>query len=325
MANRIYRVAPAETPKAFRARLLDFVEQPLVTLPLGIIGGIMGTLFYAPILFLCGICILFGFHRAGVVKGRKFAVQIPSYLLLGVLSMSVLYGIHLVIQRGLRNANISIAELVTRKLDEWWKLRPSETHATNDSATAQPTVGGAKKSDDVKRPSALPLPSSYIQTFDAGTCESSQKPHTDQGYGLFSGLEVVLRQCEYTSDGQRAVIRFPSLNWSAVHVAGLVPKTSKGKLMELSLGWLVEWSDVDAMNHSIEWDIYSSCEDGELRLLSKASLNILQPPSVVENTAIGSLPSCKAGERYVIRIARDGHADQTQSIASLLRAQVDFR
>lgn len=324
MANRIYRVVPAETPKTFWAKLLDFIEHPLAVGALFAVGGLVGTLLSTPFLTLCAVSVVLAFHRVKVVAGQPLFIQVASYLLL----ISILSWGGYLLYDGLSLKLDAVQTEFAKKVASLVKDSFKELHTTSDAVTAQPGVGAAQKSEDAKRPSApLPstLPSSYIQTFDAGACELSQKSHTDTGYGLFSGLEVVLRECEYTSDGQRAVIRFPSLNWSAVHVVGLVPKTYKGKSMQFSLGWLVEWSDVDAMNRSIEWDIYSSCGEGDLQLLSKASVNILQPPSVVESTAIGSLPSCKAGERYVIRIARDGQADKTQSIASLLRAQVDFR
>lgn len=69
-------------PKNAWERLFDFAEQPLVLGAFGVLGGIVGALVYWPVFIVCGICVLLGFHRARVVDGRSWAVQIPSYALI---------------------------------------------------------------------------------------------------------------------------------------------------------------------------------------------------------------------------------------------------
>jgi hypothetical protein len=108
---------PVPVPQASRTsvsqRLLDFVEQPYVTVPIGIVGGIAGVLIYAPVLVFCGLSIVLGFHRAKVVSDRSvLRVQLPAYVaLVGLVSIGLFY-LHVVIQRQLRDANISISNLI---------------------------------------------------------------------------------------------------------------------------------------------------------------------------------------------------------------------
>jgi hypothetical protein len=131
-------------------RLFDFVEQPLVTLPLGIIGGIVGTLFYAPVLVICGICILLGFHRAKVVAGRRLRVQLPAYLLLAVVTAVGFYGLHIRVQRALQKANMSISDLIVAKLKPFVEKIAQTTQPTSSMvsapSTSSPTV---KKSEEL--------------------------------------------------------------------------------------------------------------------------------------------------------------------------------
>ncbi|HYT21379.1 MAG TPA: hypothetical protein VEW05_14265 [Candidatus Polarisedimenticolia bacterium] len=67
------------------ARIFDFIEQPLVLGALFALGGIVGALIYTPIFIMCALCILLGFHRAGVVSGRSLKLQAPVYLGLALL------------------------------------------------------------------------------------------------------------------------------------------------------------------------------------------------------------------------------------------------
>src|SRR5271165_6063802 len=93
-------------------RLLNFIEQPLVTSAFGILGGLVGLLFYTPVLIVCGLCVALGFHRAKVVAGKSlWRVQIPAYAVLVVLTIGCGYGLHSLIQSKLVEANISIADL----------------------------------------------------------------------------------------------------------------------------------------------------------------------------------------------------------------------
>ena len=58
--------------------LLEFIEQPLFTLAVGIVGGIVGLLIYSPVLAVCGLCVILAFHRAKVVTGHSlWRVRVP--------------------------------------------------------------------------------------------------------------------------------------------------------------------------------------------------------------------------------------------------------
>lgn len=53
----------ATIPKPLHYRLLDFVEHPLFLASVGIMGGLIGMLFYTPVLLICGICIMLAFQQ----------------------------------------------------------------------------------------------------------------------------------------------------------------------------------------------------------------------------------------------------------------------
>jgi hypothetical protein len=97
--------------KPLRHRLLDFSEHPLFTTSIGVLGGIVGLLLYAPVLVVCGICVMLAFHRARVVAGMSVhRVQAPAYVLLGAIVFGSLYGLHVVIGSELKEANRSLAK-----------------------------------------------------------------------------------------------------------------------------------------------------------------------------------------------------------------------
>jgi len=166
--------SPTQNTQTFGfGRLLDFIEQPLVTLPLGTIGGIVGTLFYAPVLIVCWFCILLGFHRAKVVSGQRLRVQIPSFLLLAVVTGAGLYSLHIRVQSELQKANISIADLIVSKLLPWMKpasppaapspTAPSKSSTPITASSPSPRDEGLKIADDItnflqNRQKTLPSP-----------------------------------------------------------------------------------------------------------------------------------------------------------------------
>ena len=79
--------ANRDFPDTLGRRLVNFVEQPLFTLPVGIVGGIVG-LIYTPSLLITAACIVLAFHRAGVVKGYSLWKQGITYLLVTVISFA---------------------------------------------------------------------------------------------------------------------------------------------------------------------------------------------------------------------------------------------
>jgi len=129
-----------------RQRLLAFVEQPLFTLSVGIIGGIVGLFLYSPVLAVCGVCVILAFHRAKVVNGESFwKVQIPSYVVLCSVVIVSLYGLHLVIQKKLAEApptqHVPTASEIADELEKR-RLQNSPTAASTVLPPA-PTVSKA--------------------------------------------------------------------------------------------------------------------------------------------------------------------------------------
>jgi hypothetical protein len=92
-----------ESPRSLRPKLLLFFEHPWVMGPISIIGGIVGVLFYTPVLIFCGIGIMLAFHRVEVVKKRKWPIQVAAYVGLFVITFLVLYGAGSVIRKSLHN------------------------------------------------------------------------------------------------------------------------------------------------------------------------------------------------------------------------------
>jgi hypothetical protein len=110
-----------------RHKLLSFIEHPLFTLPIGILGGLVGIAFYAPTLAVCGVCVILAFHRAGVVAEQSlWKVQIPSYVLLVSLVVGGLLWLHVLLQKELVQANVSFSKLVVATLaDKYpWLISP---------------------------------------------------------------------------------------------------------------------------------------------------------------------------------------------------------
>lgn len=109
------KVTPTPVVKLSMPRkILAFFEQPLFTLPVGIVGGIVGVLVYMPILALSGACILLAFHRAQVVSDERPRVQIAAWVSLVVIVIFAVYGVGTLIRRHLPHT-LTAKEIV----DEW--------------------------------------------------------------------------------------------------------------------------------------------------------------------------------------------------------------
>lgn len=70
------------------------VEQQLVLAAICILSGVVGLVFFTPILAVCGILFGVGLHRSGVLNGVTLKVQVPVYtaVLVGMGIMSVWLG-----------------------------------------------------------------------------------------------------------------------------------------------------------------------------------------------------------------------------------------
>jgi hypothetical protein len=101
---------PRPTPNWIQS-ILGVLEHNLCTLPLGLIGGIVGLIF-PPLFFLCGVCILLAFHRKSPVKGLSRAVQGGAYLALALGLFLGLWKLNTEVQRKLADNNTAFARLV---------------------------------------------------------------------------------------------------------------------------------------------------------------------------------------------------------------------
>jgi hypothetical protein len=110
---------PDQPEKMLGQRLLAFLEHPFFLTPIGTIGGIVGILFYTPVLAVCGLCILAAFHRAKVVSGKPLWIQIASNVVLFLIVFGALWEVRSITMRALQRNNLtpySFARLVAEYL-----------------------------------------------------------------------------------------------------------------------------------------------------------------------------------------------------------------
>jgi hypothetical protein len=104
---------PSSDPPPWLQTILRFLEHNLVTLPLGILGGVGGVLF--PVMtYLCVGCFLLALHRTEVVKGRTRAVQLCAYVGLLVIGLICFHIFNVKVQQQLADSNTALAKLVAR-------------------------------------------------------------------------------------------------------------------------------------------------------------------------------------------------------------------
>jgi hypothetical protein len=68
-----------EPPESRRVRFIKFLEHPWVLAIFGLLGGILGLIFY-PFLVMSVACVAGAFHRQKVVEGLSWKIQVPSYV-----------------------------------------------------------------------------------------------------------------------------------------------------------------------------------------------------------------------------------------------------
>jgi hypothetical protein len=103
--------APQSSPPAWVNSVVGVLEHNLVTLPAGILGGVVGLVF-PRMFYLCGFCILLAVHRVGVVKGKKRIIQFGTYITLGIIIVVATHKLTVVVQEKLNDCNTALAKLV---------------------------------------------------------------------------------------------------------------------------------------------------------------------------------------------------------------------
>jgi hypothetical protein len=100
------------TGKSGWQRFLDFIEQPLFLVVVSIIGGIVGVLVYTPVFLVCDVCVLLALHRSQAVADKGTKTQVFWYLLLLLITSSVLVGVGISLRKGGRNFVHELARAV---------------------------------------------------------------------------------------------------------------------------------------------------------------------------------------------------------------------
>lgn len=131
----------AKSGKTMWQKLFDFFEHGWVIAVLGTIGTLVGFL-YGPILVVCGIAVLLAFHRVGVVRGHRAAVQIAAYSLLFIITFSLLYGASRIIKKNIPHIPTvtEITNGVVSALQQKQQPAPSgtkETVGTKDAVNVE--------------------------------------------------------------------------------------------------------------------------------------------------------------------------------------------
>jgi hypothetical protein len=80
-------------------RILDFLEHPLFLAPIGILAGIVGVVFLAPLLLICGVCVMLALHRSELVADCSvLPSQFSAYVITGVAIVVLLSMVNTAIQ-----------------------------------------------------------------------------------------------------------------------------------------------------------------------------------------------------------------------------------
>jgi len=195
------------------------------------------------------------------------------------------------------------------------KLAVEVHHSIRDAITA--TVKRAPKPD-------TGLPSSYVQTFDGGPCDPKLKPYTNASRGLFTRPENVLPECQNSTNGRKMVYQLLANNVSEVYATGMTPTKLHGAQMQLSLGWWTGYSNTDFTGKEVDLEISRSCGDKDMQLMQRGGIQVTHGGHVLSvNTVF--IDACKPGEKYTIKILRNGEKDALPTHVSLVQMEVDMR
>ena len=93
-------------------RFLDFIEQPLFLVVLGIIGGIVGVLVYTPVFLVCDACVLLALHRSRAVADKRTPIQVFWYGVTFLVMSSILIAVGIILRNSARGFVRDIASAV---------------------------------------------------------------------------------------------------------------------------------------------------------------------------------------------------------------------
>src|SRR5258706_7626839 len=146
---------PSKSPS-----LIDFIEQPLFLTPAGVVAGIVGLVFYTPVLALCGLCVLLALHRSKIIAHwTKLPSQFSFYIFLGVFLCAVLAMLGDVIQNRMRASSEEFKNDIAKTVS---KSATSAISGTGDKAKesepakpADPATSNNPQ-NDASHPARLP-------------------------------------------------------------------------------------------------------------------------------------------------------------------------
>jgi hypothetical protein len=279
-----------------------------------------------PIVIVLGIGLIFwgaldrggsaSFDNSRWVPERYKAIRIPHEYIVGA---CVLFGL-LVVGFWLHRQYARKSPVPEQPKEHEKEI--IEQHETKDGVSVAIHKGPSVK----VRATKMALPSAHVQTFDGGPC-SSEKYVSDPARGVFSGWEDAVRNCENSPYGHMiAVMRMPSDRWSSVSLMGLTPKKIPPK-MHVTLRYITELGIGDPMGKSMVLDMFSACGIHNAQRMSHVlmgSFLLKEPMNLIDSHTV-DIPSCKPGETYLLKIARDGERDHLPNFISIVEVEVDMR
>jgi hypothetical protein len=141
-----------------RWNILAFIEQPLFLAAVSFMVGIVGLVFYTPVLVVSGVFILLALHQSHIVSGKHLLVQFVAYASIGCVVVFAFWGIKVALAGQSRRAAVEIANLVSEKIKAPIRERQvSEPHEVNGELdrTARKTTHEVSKSHP-ETPSTVP-------------------------------------------------------------------------------------------------------------------------------------------------------------------------
>ena len=129
---------PDSTDKRpIKHKLLDFIEHPLFLCSVGTVTALVGIFVYRPILLICGGLILLAFHRAKVVSGKSWKIQLSAFIALAAITFAVIYKMEILIDRHLPDLPRDVAERVVKAISSKDK-KADKTQADDKNLIQEP-------------------------------------------------------------------------------------------------------------------------------------------------------------------------------------------
>lgn len=259
VAVEVQKLVPPSVPKisdsperSMGQKLLGFVERPMFTMPIGIVGGIVALLYW-PFWIICGVCVVLAFHNEGVVKGKHWLIQTFSHLLLISLISLAIFPLKQITDNT-RNFGKDIAKQVLDGLKDALKPQPEKSTTPPSSPTPPPLERKVSGKNDLQLleydslNGGLILNNSDDSVFVINIVQSvASSGGGEQSVARDVNIEVGPHkslQFKYPSSGNFSTLNSPTDNWedewsraratlgNCVAVAFLTPSAASLKMVE---------------------------------------------------------------------------------------------